>query len=156
MNNKLLQKLGEETIYSAKGHFKACDLRRNLVTITIWSCAVLNVVGIIGLGEYWDKSFSIIGLFGTIALLIWNEGEGKDYRSNHKQAGEAYLAVHKEVRELFFRDQVTPEELESINKKVRKLDKSEKPEIPHLARKWAQKAIQKYNETDNWFLDEHK
>jgi len=35
-SKELLRKLGEETIYSAKGHFKACDLRRQLVTNTIW------------------------------------------------------------------------------------------------------------------------
>lgn len=48
---ELLRKLGEETIYSAtclrathrqKGHFKACDLRRQLVTYTIWLCATEN------------------------------------------------------------------------------------------------------------------
>ncbi len=27
---ELLRKLGEETLYSAKGHFKSCDLRRQL------------------------------------------------------------------------------------------------------------------------------
>lgn len=31
MQKELLQKLGEETIYSAKGHFKACDLRDTLI-----------------------------------------------------------------------------------------------------------------------------
>jgi len=50
MNEKeLLRKLGEETIYSAKGHFKACDLRRQLIAYTIWACAAFNVVGVIGI-----------------------------------------------------------------------------------------------------------
>ena len=40
---ELLKKLGEETLYSAKGHFKACDLRRQLITYTIWICAILNI-----------------------------------------------------------------------------------------------------------------
>lgn len=46
---ELLKKLGEETLYSAKGHFKACDLRRQLVTYTIWICALLNIVGMLQL-----------------------------------------------------------------------------------------------------------
>jgi hypothetical protein len=56
-DKELLKKLGEETVYSAKGHCKACDIRRNLVTITIWSCAILNVAGIIGIGGSISASF---------------------------------------------------------------------------------------------------
>ena len=92
---ELLRKLGEETLYSAKGHFKSCDQRRQLITYTIWVCAVLNVVGLIGIHPIADKWFSAFGLFGTIALLIWNEGEGKNYRAKHKEAAEKYLALHK-------------------------------------------------------------
>lgn len=148
----LLKKIGEESIYSAKGHFKACDLRRNLVTITIWLCALINAFGMTCITTNYDKWLSAIGLFGTIALLIWNEGEGRSYRDNHKRAGEAYLSIHKEVRELFYGETVSEEDFKSINQKIRKLDKSDKPDIPIMARKWAQNAIQKYNETDNWFL----
>lgn len=151
MHKTELKTLGEETIYSAKGHFKACDLRRNLVTITIWCCALFNILGILGIGGYFDKAFSFVGLFGTIALLIWNEGEGKNYRSLHKKVGESYLSIHKEIRELFYRDNVSEEEMKAINKKLRKLDSSEKLDIPQLARKLAQRAIQKNDETNNWF-----
>jgi hypothetical protein len=51
---ELLRKLGEETIYSAKGHFKVCDLRRKLVTSTLWGCVVLNILGIWGLSPSID------------------------------------------------------------------------------------------------------
>ena len=149
---ELLKKLGEETIYSAKGHFKACDLRRNLVTITIWLCAAINAFGMTCVSTNFDKWLSAIGLFGTIALLIWNEGEGRSYREKHKKAGEDYLSIHKEIRELFFRENVSDEEYRFINQKLRELDNSEKPDIPIAARKWAQLAIKKHDETDNWFL----
>jgi hypothetical protein len=56
IEKKLLRKRGEETIYSAKRHFKACDLRRQLITYTIWGCAVLNVIVIIGIHSLIDKS----------------------------------------------------------------------------------------------------
>ena len=62
MEKDLLKKLGEETIYSAKGHFKACDLRRQLITYTIWICAFLNVIGIIGINPMVDKIISAVGL----------------------------------------------------------------------------------------------
>lgn len=152
----LLKKLGEETLYSAKGHFKACDLRRQLVTYTIWSCALLNVVGIIGIHPLVDKWLSAVGLLGTIALLIWNEGEGKDYRAKHKDAGEKYLAIHKEVRSCYFLSDCKREDVEELSKRVSKMDKSEKPEIPGFARKWAKEAIEKSDpETDNWFLKDN-
>lgn len=152
MEKELLKKLGIETLYSAKGHFKACDLRRNLVTITLWLCAILNVVGLIGVSPAIDKWFAAIGLFGTIALLMWNEGEGKDYRGKHKQTGEEYLALHKEIRSCFFLTDCSTYKVQELNNRVIELDKKNKPEIPFMARKWAQKAIEKHDETDNWFL----
>lgn len=149
---ELLKKLGEETLYSAKGHFKACDLRRQLITITIWVCAILNVVGIIGIHPIVDKWFSALGLFGTIALLMWNEGEGKNYRSKHKEAAEKYLSLHKEIRSCFFLGDCNSQMVEELSRLVSQFDQSEKPEIPSFARKWAKKVIEKKDpETDNWF-----
>lgn len=152
MEKDLLKKLGEETIYSAKGHFKACDLRRQLITYTIWGCVTLNIVGIIGINSLIDKIFSAVGLFGTIALLIWNEGEGKNYRAEHKGAAEKYLALHKEIRSCYFLSNVTTTQVEELSKKVSKFDQSKKLDIPESARKWAKKVIEKIDpETDNWF-----
>lgn len=158
---ELLRKLGEETLYSAKGHFKACDLRRKLITFTIWCCALLNVVGIIGIHPIVDKWFAALALFGTIALLIWNEGEGKNYRAKHKEAAENYLALHKEIRSCFFLSDCNKMQVEQLSKKVSMLDQSEKPEIPGYARNLAKKSIEsKDPETDNWFFNkssnEHK
>jgi hypothetical protein len=151
---QLLKKLGEETIYSAKGHFKSCDLRRQLITYTIWGCAILNIVGIIGINTSVDKWLSAAGLFGTIALLLWNEGEGKNYRANHKEIAEKYLALHKEIRECYFLKNASTEEIKKISNKVILLDKSEKPDIPNYARRLAKKAIESEDpETDNWFLN---
>lgn len=151
---ELLRKLGEETLYSAKGHFKACDLRRYLITNTIWICAVLNVLGIIGIHPIVDKWFSAIGLFGTIALLMWNEGEGKNYRAKHKEAAEKYLALHKEIRSSYFLSDCDKTQVEQLSKTLIQFDQSEKPEIPICARKWAKKVIEsKDPETDNWFLN---
>jgi hypothetical protein len=152
--NELLRKLAEETLYSAKGHFKSCDLRRQLITLTIWLCAVINVVSIIGINSIFDKWMATIGLFGTIALLIWNEGEGKNYRDKHKQAGENYLALHKEIRSHYYLSDSNIQEIERLNKKVIEFDKSPKPEISGFARRWAKYSIEKEDsETDNWFLN---
>jgi hypothetical protein len=143
----LLKKLGEETMYSAKGHFKSCDLRRNLVTATIWLCVVLSILDLMNIFQT-DTWLDALGLFGAIALLIWNEGEGKD----HKQMAESYLAIHKEIRLCYFQNECTGEQIKTLSDKVSKLDKSNKPDINWFARKWAQRAIEKHDETDNWWL----
>lgn len=146
----LLRKLGEETIYSAKGHFKACDIRRNLVTSAIWLCVITSILDIMNIVSN-DLWFDAIGLFGAISLLIWNEGDGKNYRGKHKDAAEKYLALHKEIRACFFLSQCTPTNVEELSKKVSEFDRAEKPEIPGLARRLAKRAIEKSGETDNWF-----
>lgn len=151
---KLLRKLGEETLYSAKGHFKSADLRRIQTKWVIVVCMILNVIGIIGISNTADKWFSAVGLLGTFFLFYWDAEEGKEYRSRHKQAGESYLALHKEVRACYFLSSCSLEDAENLSKKVTKLDQSNRPEIPFIARKWAQRAIEKNDETDNWFLKE--
>jgi len=151
---ELLKRLGEETLYSAKGHFKACDVRRKLFTFTIWLCALINVIGIVGIHPLLDKWLFATGLFGSIALLIWNQGEGKFYRARHKEAGETYLSIHKEIRKHYFMDELKKDDIDLLNQKVIDFDKSDKPEIPGFARMLAKRAIEKKGETDNWFLEE--
>lgn len=148
----LLRKLGQETIYSAKGHFKSADIRRIQTKWTIVLCMILNVIGIIGISEMVDKWLSAFGLLGTFFLFYWDAEEGKDYRAKHKATGERYLSLHKEIRECYFLSECQPEDVKQLNERVVKLDQETKPEIPHLARKWAQRAIEKDDETDNWFL----
>jgi hypothetical protein len=149
----LLKKLAEETIYSAKGHFKACDLRRTLVSWIIWLCAILNVITLIGINPVVDKWLAAAALFGLIALLIWNEGEGKNYRVVHKQFGETYLALHKEIRTCYYLTDCTKEQIQELCEKVSQFDQKGKPDIPWFARRWARKAIEEYDETDNWFRE---
>jgi len=154
MEKVLLNKLGEETIHSAKGHFKAADIRRQLITYTIWLCALLNIVSIYGVHPILDKWLAGVGLFGTIALLLWNEGEGKNYRANHKTIGEKYLSLHKEIRMCYFINDCSKEEVQRLSEEVSNLDKTNKPDIPGLARWLAKKAIESKNpETDNWFKE---
>lgn len=146
--------MGEETLYSTKGHQKACDLRRQLVTNTIWACALLSVVGLVGINPVVDKWLSAFGLLGTIALLLWNEGEGKDYRAKHKEAAEKYRGLHKEIRECYYLENCSAEQISELSKAVIALDQSARPDIPGYARRLAKRAIEgKDPETDNWFLE---
>jgi hypothetical protein len=85
--------------------------------------------------------------------LIWNEGEGKDYRIKHKQTAELYLSIHKELRDLYFMEKGNKDQLQEISNKIKLLDQSINPDIPFLARKLSQLAIEKNKETDNWYKD---
>jgi len=156
MKKELLKQLGEETIYTAKGHFKACDIRRNLVTWTIWLCLVLNLVSLFDIGNKSSKVLSVLGIFGTIALLIWNEGDGKTYKERHRLAGEQYLSLYKEIRDAHILKDNSKEKIKALSEKVRALDLGDRPEISWAARKLAQWAIKKGGETNNWFKDGHK
>lgn len=150
---QLVQKLGEDTIYSAKGHFKACDIRRICVTTTIWICAIVSVIGIAISNPILCKVLSVVSLFGMIALLIWDSAANKEYCSNHKQAAEKYLALHKDLRTAFYFDSLSKEKIEELNNEVNKLNQSCKWDIPLFARKWAKKAIEKKDsEVDKWFM----
>ena len=71
--------------------------------------------------------------------------------SEHKEIGEEYLSLHKEIRTCYFLSDCNADEVKFLREKVIQLDKQHKPDIPGIARKWAQKAIEKYDETDNWF-----
>ena len=109
---KLVQKLGEDTIYSAKGHFKACDIRRVCVTTTIWICAIVSIMGIAISNPILCKVLSVVSLFGMIALLIWDSAANKEYCSNHKQVAEQYLALHKNIRAAFYLEFLSKEKIE--------------------------------------------
>lgn len=148
---ELLRKIGTETLYSAKGHFKSVDIRRMETKFTIVGCMMLSLAGVIGINQTADKWLSTIGLFFTFLLFYWDAEEGKDYRTHHKKVAELYLALHKEIRSCYFLTTCETDEVKKLSTKVMQLDQSTKPDIPWLARKWAQSAIEKYDETDNWF-----
>ncbi len=150
---ELIQKLGEDTIYSAKGHFKACDIRRICIKFTIWGCAMINIAEFIIPETFYSKILSAISLLGMIALLIWDSAENKEYRSRHKQMGELYLALHKELRTAYYLESFSKEIIEEFNEKISELNKNCELEIPCFARRRAKKAIErKDSEVDKWFL----
>ena len=150
---KLVQKLGEDTIYSAKGHFKACDIRRVCVTTTIWICAIVSIMGIAISNPILCKVLSVVSLFGMIALLIWDSAANKEYCSNHKQVAEQYLALHKNIRAAFYLEFLSKEKIEELNNQVNEINQSCKWDIPLFARRLAKKAIEKKDsEVDKWFL----
>ena len=152
MNEKeLLRKLGEETIYTAKGHFKSVDIRKSATKYTILACMILSLLGVIGVHEVADKWISATGVLLTFLLFYWDAEEGKDYRLRHKQVGEQYLALHKQIRTCYFLNECSSNRVNELSEQVIQLDQTNKPDISSIARKSAKNAILKNDETDNWF-----
>lgn len=150
-SKRLLKKMAEETIYSAKGHFKSADVRSGLIGFVIWSCMILAILRLASDSAHIGKISASLTLFGSIALLLWNQGESKDYRQRHKEIGEKYLSLHKELRELFYLEKLESSVVENISLRIRNLDQSLKPTISYLGRNLSKRAIEKNKETDNWY-----
>ena len=147
----LLRKLGLETIYTAKGHFKAGDLRRWLVGVAVWGGVVASLFDILNLIAD-DRLFDGLGLLFSMALLIWYQNSGEKEETEHHKAAELFLELHMMIRDAYFG--VDDTETKALSERVRKLNKSKRPKIPRLAYKMARKAITKEDsETDNWFYE---
>jgi phosphate/sulfate permease len=93
---ELLRKLGEETIYSAKGHFKACDLRRQLVTYTIWGCVALNILGVWGISPSIDKALALIVYSAQLHYYFGTKAKAKITEpSTRKQPKSIWHCIKK-------------------------------------------------------------
>ncbi len=152
MGKELLLRLGEETLHSAKGHFKACDLRRWSLNTATWVCFSFSIISLGVDNHSFDIFLKMGAVIASVGLLIWNEGNGKEYRSQQRQAGEKYLSLHKEIRECYFLTSCEIDHVQKLSQKVIDYDNdSSRPEIPWLARVWARYAVEKSGETDNWY-----
>jgi len=152
MEKELLRRLGEETLHSAKGHFKACDLRRWSLSTATWICFTFSIISLGIVNHEFDMILKMGAVLASVGLLIWNEGTGKEYRTLQRLAGEKYLALHKEIRACYFLTSCEIDHVEKLSRKVSEYDEdNSRPEIPWLARVWARYAVEKSGETDNWY-----
>ena len=68
---------------------------------------------------------------------------------------EKYLALHKDLRAVFYLASLSKEKIEELNYQVNEINQSCKLDIPLFARRLAKKAIEKKDsEVDKWFFDQ--
>jgi hypothetical protein len=151
-----LKRIGAETIYTAKGHFKSADLRRTSIKWTLFICVGLSVISLADFEFIPSKIISAVSLIATILLLMWKQGEEKDFCRNHRKSAEEFLALHKRIRNAYDSKKVSEKDIKELTEEFSSLCRqSDRPPITYWGKFWAKKAIENTNvqdrETDNWF-----
>jgi hypothetical protein len=149
-NEDELRSVGQETIFTAKGHFKASDWHKLRSLLLLFICLCCDVVGIAVEGEL-GKVLNIAGAILTGLLLIWEAQDGKNFRDRHKEAANKYLTLHKDIRKLYRDGPPDEATFEELRKRQRELDEESRPDISWLPRMWAKWSIEKFDETENWW-----
>lgn len=156
----LLKKIGEETIYTAKGYFKCFDSASIARNALMWLNLIIMIAVIsVSLccsckGEVscccdgWQKALTILSLIDIIFLLYLEGACSNSYLCECHKLANTYLGIHKKVRSLFHSGtgDVAP-----LTEEVVQLDSQERPRIHAFARWLAKRAIEKNGEVDLWF-----
>jgi hypothetical protein len=155
-NKKLVRDWGEDTAYTAKGHFKAADVKKRQIFILLFINIIFAIVSItdctFNICPIIIKIFGLISLIASIWLLIDESQEGKNSFREHKNIGEEYLSLHKNLQRLFHKESpITDNEIQEISGCYNSLRKKDQPMISSIAHGMATKAIEKKGEMNTWW-----
>lgn len=149
---RMLQDLGRDSIYSAKEHFKASDIRRILIRVCVVGGALLSIVlAVFSIEGLLAKILNVLTLFFMIALLMLERDAY--YCHAHKEWGEKYLAYHKKIEMLVKSNaDVSNNDVEQYVKELNDLNTNCPCIVNRMARRMGKRSIERKNpETDNWF-----
>ena len=150
-----LMKYAEETAYSSKGHFKTADFAKISLRLYITIPIVLSIILIVYVSmPQWASRFlscmSII--FSFLALtspMVSNQDRAHKIIEDHMSLGNAYLELHKEIRNIASGEPVTSEQLDGVAKKISELDRRSKDlRIGFIGRLWSRCRINKEMDLD--------
>ncbi len=150
MKKTLIKQWGENSAYSAKGHFKSADIKKKQIKILVIINVLFAVFSLLELGlPLIAKFFGLISLIASILLLISESQEDKS--AIHMKIGDEYLGIHYELQRLYYEDDLKENEVNSILERIREINKKDKPSISQLAKKIAKKAIEDEGEMIKWW-----
>lgn len=154
-----LQRLGEEAIYSAKGHFKTADCIGMAViayvTVPLLTSLVIFIFNPI---EFVEKLLALLGAgFSVLAISsAWANRSDKAERvvKGHMGLGNKYLELYKEMREAHSTDEVAPDAVSRLRHRLSALDnETSKTRIGLVGRFWAKWTLT--SEVDvNWMRED--
>ena len=153
MDKNTLKSYGESTAYTAKGHFKAADLRRrfNLTLIaTIMIIAVFSISQVIE-STLTNQVLGAFSLLASILLLIFEVHDGVNNHIKHKLFAEKYLELHYDIYHVFQGKDCSEEEITRLKNRMNKLNRTERPFISSFAKKYAKKAIEENGAMNVWW-----
>lgn len=152
MSKDLLRHIGESTAYSAKGHFKTADIRRISTYVYIVINIVFAVMAISGLfTQLWIQLLSIASLIASILLIISETHGGLGICSKHSKFGNMYLELHNDTYSEFLKESDNQNNIEKLQERLNKLNKTERPNINLGGRYWAKYAIENSGEMTKWW-----
>jgi ElaB/YqjD/DUF883 family membrane-anchored ribosome-binding protein len=158
-NKKLVKEWGENTAYTAKGHFKSADIKKKKIYILLSVNIIFAIISVtdcnFNICPLAIKIIGVISLIASILLLIDESQEGNNSFRMHKNIGEEYLSLHEDLHRLFRKGSISDAEIESIREQYRSLQKKDQPMISRCAYKKAKKAIEKADsEMTVWWKEE--
>ncbi|MFQ5753424.1 MAG: hypothetical protein ACE5HI_15655, partial [bacterium] len=153
VDKDILKSYGESTAYTAKGHFKAADLRRrfNLTLIAIiMTISVLSISQLVKFALI-NQVLGACSLLASIFLLIFEVHDGVNNHIKHKLFAEKYLELHYDIFHAFQDNNCSEDEITRLKNRMNKLNRTERPFISSLARKAAKKAVVENQEMNVWW-----
>ena len=149
---ELIKLWGQNTAYSAKSHFKSGDFKR----LWLMSLVVVNILfaifSILELGlPTLTKIFGITSLIASVLILVYESQEDKSVVNRHMKIGDEYLTIHYELQELFAQTNISEEEFERVSRRIKTLNKKDKPIINQIGKWMAKRAIEKKHEMTKWW-----
>jgi hypothetical protein len=125
----LAKQLAEETIYSAKGHFKTSDwIGRQLFLLVVVPFATSAITLVFTPPDWLVRLLAFAGLlFSTFALVFSyasNQQKAQEDMEKHLDCGNKYLEIYKKLRAGVETDSLTKNDLQTVTQEVSKLDQA--------------------------------
>jgi hypothetical protein len=152
--DELLRQLAEESIYSAKGHYKTADwLNVSLAGYIFIPLTTSLLLLLFTFPDLLQRILSFLGfLFASLALnsaINNNKDKGNKKIENHQSLGDKYLDLYKRLRTLYADlDNVTVGNLKNIQKELSQLDNTKSLHISFMGRLWSKSTIKKEMDMD--------
>jgi hypothetical protein len=135
---KEAERIEEDSIHSAKGHFNAADIwRRRHYWLGI-PATILGALAGAAIVKDWTLAASLLSLAATILTALVTFLKPTERASEHKTAGDQYLALRNDAR-VFREIQLLVQDGESHTDKIKALSQRRNelnqgsPEIPRKA-----------------------
>ena len=143
---KEAKRIEEDSIHSAKGHFNAADIwRRRHYSLGI-PATILGALAGAAIVKDWPTAAALLSLAATILTALVTFLKPTERASEHKTAGEQYLALKNDAR-VFREIELLVQDGESHADKIKALSQRRNelnqgcPEIPRKAFEQARDGI---------------
>jgi len=152
VNKELLRNWGENTAYSAKGHYKTADIKSMYLKILIIVNVVFAIFSLLDFPySFFTTLFGISSLIASILLLVEEASNGQASTSSHMMLGDEYLNVHYKLQELNSQENPSMDNFNKLASIIEELNTKQKPRIFQIAKKQAKTAIEIDGEMTKWW-----